>query len=280
MGKIKILTPNPWDELKKLTAARIALGRAGTSLPTRAHLAFQFDHARARDAVHRPLDVLRVAAELEALGLTAEQLASAAETRAIYLQRPDLGRRLDAASRDKLAPAAPKPDVAFAIVDGLSSFAVENNAAPFLERLLPLLSTAGLSFGPAAIATQGRVAIGDEIGEILGARLIVVLIGERPGLSSPDSLGLYLTHAPKIGRNDAERNCISNIRPEGLSFAVAARKAAYLIGQSFARAISGVALKDETDGDGFLLAAPENTKSFLGADSPNARKDSYDEGLG
>lgn len=276
MGKFKILTPNPWDELKKLTAARIALGRAGTSLPTKAHLAFQFDHARARDAVHRPLDVLRVASEVEALGLQTQEVASAAETRAIYLQRPDLGRRLDAASRARLAPGETQPDVAFAIIDGLSAFAVENNAALFLAKLLPLLAEAGLTLGPAAIATQGRVALGDEIGEILGAKLVVVLIGERPGLSSPDSLGFYLTFSPKIGRNDAERNCISNIRPEGLSFEAAARKAAFLIGQAFARATSGVALKDETDGDGFLLAKPDEAKRIFAADSPNRPKDSYD----
>lgn len=268
MAEIKIVTPNPWDELRKLTAARIALGRAGASLPTSAHLAFQFDHARARDAVHRPLDVARVAGEIAALGLDVVEAASAAETRAIYLQRPDLGRRLDEASRARLTPCDQAPDVAFAIIDGLSAVAVDHNAAPFLEKLLPLLRDAGLSFGPAAIAAQGRVALGDEIGEIFGAKMILVLIGERPGLSSPDSLGLYLTYAPRSGRNDAERNCISNIRPEGLSFEAAARKAAYLVGQAMRRAMSGVELKDETDGDGFLLEAPTALKRIADPGRP------------
>jgi ethanolamine ammonia-lyase small subunit len=246
---------NPWADLRRLTPARIGLGRAGTSLPTAAHLAFQLDHARARDAVHRPLDAARVAAELCALGLDVLRLHSAAADRATFLQRPDLGRSCDEASREKLAGLGQSaPDVAFAVIDGLSSLAIETNAAPFLAALLPLLAAAGVTVGPAALALQGRVALGDEIGAAFGARMIVVLIGERPGLSSPDSMGLYLTHAPRRGRSDAERNCISNIRPDGLAYDAAARKAFYLIGEALRRGLSGVALKDETGADGARIA--------------------------
>jgi ethanolamine ammonia-lyase small subunit len=243
----KPVIQNPWTDLRRLTSARIALGRAGTSLPTDAHLDFQFDHARARDAVHRPLDAGRLEADLRALGLDVLRLHSAAADRGIYLQRPDLGRRLDEDSREKLAGwDKQKPDLVIAVIDGLSSFAIENHARPFLQQLLPLLAQAGMTLGPTALALQGRVALGDEIGAALGGTIVVVLIGERPGLSSPDSLGLYLTFAPRIGRSDAERNCISNIRPEGLSYGAAARKAFYLIGEARRRGLSGVRLKDET----------------------------------
>lgn len=242
---------NPWTDLRRLTRARIALGRAGTSLPTSAHLAFQRDHARARDAVHRPLDADAVAADLRNLGLDVLRLHSAAADRATYLQRPDLGRRLDEASSAKLAGVgARKSDLVLAAIDGLSSLAIETNAKPFLAALLPLLAQARLSFGPTALALQGRVALGDEIGASLGARMVLVLIGERPGLSSPDSMGLYLTYAPRTGRSDAERNCISNVRPEGLSPEAAARKALYLIGEARRLGLSGVKLKDETGMDG------------------------------
>ena len=242
---------NPWTELRRLTAARIALGRAGTSLPTAAHLAFQFDHAQARDAVHRPLDADKVEGFLRALGLDVLRLHSAAADRGTYLQRPDLGRRLDDFSRATLRPHP--CDLALVVADGLSSFAIETNAQPFLAAFLPLARDAGLTLGPVALALQSRVALGDEIGEILRAKIVVVLIGERPGLSSPDSMGLYLTHAPKIGRTDAERNCISNIRPEGLSCAEAARKTMWLLGEALKRGLSGVLLKDEAG----TLSAPE-----------------------
>ncbi|PPQ39940.1 Ethanolamine ammonia-lyase light chain [Rhodoblastus acidophilus] len=241
---------NPWGELRRLTAARIALGRVGTSLPTAAHLDFQYDHARARDAVHRPLDAEAVAAGLRAQNLDVLRVHSAAPDRATYLQRPDLGRRLDDASRVLLHP---QPcDLAFVVADGLSSFAIENHAAPFLATLLPMLK--GFALGPVALALQGRVALGDEIGALLQAKIVVVLIGERPGLSSPDSMGLYLTWAPEKGRTDADRNCISNIRPEGLAYEAAARKTLYLLGEARRLSYSGVRLKDETDANGLTLA--------------------------
>jgi ethanolamine ammonia-lyase small subunit len=250
---------NPWTELRRLTAARIALGRAGTSLPTSAHLDFQFDHARARDAVHRPLDADAVESALRAQNLDVVRSKSAAPDRATYLQRPDLGRRLDPASRAALPPGPCA--LALVVADGLSSFAIERNVAPFLAALLPLLGNAGLKPGPVVLALQGRVALGDEIGEVLGAELVVVLIGERPGLSSPDSLGLYLTWAPRRGLTDADRNCISNIRPEGLAYDAAARKTLYLLGEARRRRLSGVRLKDETDANG--LACPADKKPAL-----------------
>ena len=253
------VTKNPWTDLRRLTAARIALGRAGTSLPTSAHLDFQFDHARARDAVHRPLDADAVEAALRAQNLEIIRVHSAAPDRAAYLQRPDLGRRLDRPSRAKLC--ANTFDLALVVADGLSSFAIEKNAAPFLETLLPMLAREKLSLSPVALALQARVALGDEIGAVLGAKMVVVLIGERPGLSSPDSMGLYLTFAPeKKGRTDADRNCISNIRPEGLAYDAAARKTAYLLGEARRLGFSGVRLKDETDADGLTLARQDAPK--------------------
>jgi ethanolamine ammonia-lyase small subunit len=250
------VTKNPWTDLRRLTAARIALGRAGTSLPTKAHLDFQFDHARARDAVHRPLDVDAVESALRAQHLEVIRVHSAAPDRAAYLQRPDLGRRLDRPSRAKLR--ANTFDLALVVADGLSSFAIEKNAAPLLETLLPMLRREKLSLSPVALALQARVALGDEIGAVLGAKMVLVLIGERPGLSSPDSMGLYLTFAPeKKGRTDADRNCVSNIRPEGLAYGSAARKTAYLLGEARRLGFSGVRLKDETDADGGLTLARE-----------------------
>jgi ethanolamine ammonia-lyase small subunit len=250
--------PSAWRQLRQHTQARIALGRAGTSLPTSAHLDFQFDHARARDAVHRALRVDALAEGLRSLGLDPVAVHSAAPDRAAYLQRPDLGRRLDGASRQALEPFAPqgegRPDVALVVVDGLSALAVEQNVVPFLDALLPRLDSAGLTLARTTVAVQGRVALGDEIGELLGASLVVVLIGERPGLSSPDSMGLYMTHAPRLGRTDADRNCISNVRPQGLSYDAAANKLFYLVREARRRGLSGVTLKDETGMDGALIA--------------------------
>lgn len=255
------VTPDPWLTLRRLTGARIALGRAGVSLPTAAHLAFQLDHARARDAVHLPLERSALHAALaQVSGRDVLDLHSAAADRLEYLQRPDLGRRLDDASRAVLAArtaaaaagtpadaaaAAPGCDVAFVIVDGLSARAVHAHAAALLAALLPRLD--GWMPGPLVLVEQGRVAIGDEIGAALGARLVVVLIGERPGLSSPDSLGLYLTWAPRPGRSDAERNCISNVRPAGLGYAAAAHRLAHLMNEARRRGLSGVDLKDDTE---------------------------------
>ncbi len=244
-------TPAPaalWTRLRQHTAARIGLGRAGGSVPTAALLEFQLAHARARDAVHRALDVAALEAALHGRGWDALALHSAAADRATYIRRPDLGRVLDEASRAALAArAAAACDVTFVIADGLSALAVERHAVALLDVARPLL--AGWSFGPACVVSQGRVAVGDEVGALLGARLAVVLIGERPGLSSPDSLGIYLTWAPRPGRTNAERNCISNVRPEGLSYDAAARKLAQLMNEARRLGLSGVHLKDD---DGLL----------------------------
>lgn len=258
-----VLTADAWQTLRRLTAARIALGRAGVSLPTAAHLAFQLDHARARDAVHLPLDRELLHAPLAAAtGVEVLDLHSAAPDRLEYLQRPDLGRRLANASHAVLAARAPAAgvDVVFVVADGLSARAVHEHAAALLAALRPWLTD--WTLGPLALVGQGRVAIGDEIGAALAARLVVVLIGERPGLSSPDSLGVYLTWAPHPGRSDAERNCISNVRPAGLPYAAAAHRLAHLMNESRRRGLSGVELKDDSEvptlagGSGnFLLGA-------------------------
>ncbi len=254
---------NPWSGLRRLTPARIALGRAGAGLPTAAHLAFQRDHALARDAVQAAMDVDAMTAALEAFGEVIP-LASAAADRGAYLARPDLGRRLNAASHDRLTACVKgvrRPDILFVIADGLSAKAVERHAAPLLAAAVPELAAKGFSIGPLALVSMGRVAIGDEIGALLGARMSVMLIGERPGLSSPDSLGVYLTYAPAPGRPDAERNCISNIRPEGLAYAAAARKLCYLVAEAFRRGETGVMLKDElADGE---PAGIEKRRNFL-----------------
>lgn len=236
---------DPWAELQSHTVARIALGRSGASLPTREVLAFGVAHAQARDAVHAALDVAQLASDLAPLGLPLLTVASAAASRSAYLARPDWGRRLDAVSRAALAAEAAArasaPDLMFVIGDGLSALAPQRHAAALLAALLPML--AGLRIGPLVIATHARVALADAIAETLSARLVVCLIGERPGLSSADSLGAYVTFAPKVGRTDAERNCLSNIRPEGLPAAEAARQLAALLAAAFANRISGVMLR-------------------------------------
>jgi len=256
-----LVTLAAWDSLKRFTDARIALGRAGHSLPTAAHLNFQLAHAQARDAVHLPLDVMGVADSMESTGLPTLQLHSAAVDRTTYLQRPDLGRRLDDASRNALAQWSASAsasasghsrfDVAFVIVDGLSALAIHQNAAPLLATVLARLrgdAAQAWSIAPVALVQQGRVAIGDEVGLALRASVVVVFIGERPGLSSPDSLGIYITWAPRPGTTDAQRNCISNVRPAGLSVDAAAAKLHHLLTQSRALQLTGIGLKDETDG--------------------------------
>lgn len=250
-------TPDPWAALRGFTAARIALGRAGASLPTAEWLRFSLAHAQARDAVHLPLDGLRVQRELQALGFAVCAVRSAAGDRATYLRRPDLGRRLSAegvAALNALPAEAPQSDVAVLVGDGLSARAVQAHAAPLLAEMRPRLEAEGLALGRVVLAEQARVALGDEVGALLGARAVLVLIGERPGLSSPDSLGAYLTWAPRPGRSDAERNCVSNIRPEGLPYALAAHKIAWLLAGARRLGASGVALKDESDRQ--PLAAP------------------------
>ncbi len=253
------VTANPWAALRQFTDARIALGRSGVSLPTGAHLAFQLAHAQARDAVHRGLDGPALSKQLSAAwpGLPGSVLPlhSAATDRNHYLQRPDLGRRLNLASREVLEPSGAhaeevveeRPfDLAFVIADGLSALAIEQNAAPFLAALHQRMAGEDWKLAPLCVVHQARVAIGDEIGQALGTKAVVVLIGERPGLSSPDSMGLYLTWMPRVGLTDASRNCISNVRPAGLVYAEAAYKLHYLLTESRQRQISGVDLKDET----------------------------------
>ncbi|WP_333671656.1 ethanolamine ammonia-lyase subunit EutC [Elioraea tepidiphila] len=233
----------PLARLRRFTTARVALGRAGNALPTAAHLDFVEAHAMARDAVHAVLDVDALAAELAALGLPVTAVRSRAPDRHTYLVRPDLGRTLDAAAAARLTRS--DPALALVIADGLSATAVQRHTAPFLAEALPRLARIGVAAGPAVIASQARVALGDAIGARLGAEAVAVLIGERPGLSAPDSLGLYLTWNPRPGRTDAERNCISNIRPAGQPYAAAADTLAWLVGEMRRRRLTGVALKDE-----------------------------------
>jgi ethanolamine ammonia-lyase small subunit len=264
------VTAAAWSPLRRLTPARIALGRAGHSLPTAAHLDFQLAHAQARDAVHLGLDIERLAADVQVLGLPVLRLHSAAADRTIYLRRPDLGRRLAEASRQQLlerraaaGPARPRHDLAFVVADGLSALAVQQHALPLLAAITGRLAADDppWSIAPLALVAQGRVAVGDETGELLDANTVVVLIGERPGLSSPDSMGLYLTWAPRPGLTDEARNCISNVRPAGLAPEIAAARLHYLLAQARQRRLTGIALKDETE----IAAAPR-----LGSESQAA----------
>ena len=236
-----------WADLRRLTAARIGLGRAGAALATRDMLDFQLAHARARDAVHAPLDAAKLAADLSGLGIPVICLASAAADRQTYLMRPDLGRRLNAAADAALTPYRGDYDVAFVIADGLSARAVERHAAPVLCRAVPALRAEGFKIAPLVIVRHGRVAAGDSVATALAARCVAVLIGERPGLSAPDSMGAYLTWRPNGQTTDAERNCISNIRPEGVGYDAAAFKLTHLLRAMRARKLSGVALKDDSD---------------------------------
>jgi ethanolamine ammonia-lyase small subunit len=235
---------DPWAHLRRFTDARIALGRAGTSLPTRELLGLRLSEARARDAVERPLDTEAMSVALGAFGTGLLRARSRCLDKAEYFRRPDLGRRLSDESRKELAsyPRAER-DLAIVVADGLSSLAAERQAPPLLESFLPLV--ADLSVAPICLATFARVALGDEAGSLLRAKAVVVLIGERPGLSSPDSLGAYLTFAPAVGATDERRNCISNIRPAGLAPSLAAPKLEYLLRESLRRSLSGFKLKDE-----------------------------------
>ena len=234
---------DPYAALRAATPARIGLGRSGDSLPTRALLDFQLAHARARDAVHGALDAPALTQALAPLPTVFAQ--SQVGDRSIYLRRPDLGRRLDAPSRRALEVLRGAPDVVFVVADGLSAAAVRAQAAPLVAACLPRLN--GLKIGPVVIATFARVALGDEIGALLGARICAVLIGERPGLSVADSLGVYLTHDPRPGRRDSERNCLSNIHGKGgLSIEQAAAKLVWLLREALNRGLTGVELKEET----------------------------------
>ncbi len=239
--------PDAWTALRAFTPARIALGRTGASQPTAAQLAFGLAHARARDAVHAALDADALEAALREAGFEVLRAHSRAPDRPTYLRRPDLGRRVDDASLARLRAAAPAPppDLAFVVADGLSAIAVARHAVPLLRAARERL--AGWRIGPVTVALQARVALGDEVGEALGARAVALLVGERPGLSSPDSLGVYLTWDPRVGRTDAQRNCISNVRAEGLSYGHAAATLARLLEGARRLGATGVALKDDAD---------------------------------
>ncbi len=240
--------PDPWSELARLTPARIALGRTGASLPTREVLSFSLAHARARDAVHTPFDPEAVARAIEATGFETLAVDSAAPDRAAYLRRPDLGRRLSEESRLRLEGWRKHScDLAIVVADGLSSTAAHAHAPAMLEALKPWALAAAWRVAPVVVARQARVALGDEVGELLRARLMVLLVGERPGLSSPDSLGAYITFEPRVGRTDAERNCVSNIRGAGLSYEAAAFKIAWLAREALRLGVTGVSLKDESE---------------------------------
>jgi ethanolamine ammonia-lyase small subunit len=249
MDKPTVDPQNPLLELRRLTPARIALGRTGTSMPTSAQLDFQYAHAQARDAVHLPFDHAGLSTQLAEIGRASVLLHSAAADRNSYLQRPDLGRKLSDPSAQTLRNyAAANPggvDLVIVVADGLSALAVHRHTLPFLKRLEEQVLAEGWSVSPVMLVEQGRVAVADEIGELMGAKMTVILIGERPGLSSPDSLGLYFTYNPKVGLTDAFRNCISNVRLEGLSYGMAAHRLVYLMREACCRQLSGVNLKDE-----------------------------------
>lgn len=239
--------PTAYRRLRELTAARVALDTTGSSLTTAELLAFQFDWAQARDAVHFQVDFATVAEELRTAGFDSLSVASAADSRPSYLRRPDLGRRLSdtgAAALERLRET--QPDVALIVADGLSGTAITRHATELVDAFHQRAQHAGWRLSPVILVEQGRVAIGDPISESLGARLSVVIIGERPGLSAADSLGVYITYAPRPGRTDAERNCISNIRPGGQAPEAAAATMVYLIRHALAQQITGVGLKDQS----------------------------------
>jgi len=236
---------DPWFDLKQHTSARIALGRAGGSLTTAEWLNFKLAHARARDAVQCEFDCHGLIKQLQQLGGKVLLVQSLVKNRAQYLQRPDLGRRLNSESRSILEDKKQSSDLVFIVSDGLSATAVHAHATNLLKLLLPKLYKSSCSIAPLVVARFGRVALQDEIGAFLGAKIAVILIGERPGLSSPDSLGAYLVHHPQSGNTDANRNCVSNIRPLGLDYEKAADTIFYLLTQARQRKLSGVKLKDD-----------------------------------
>lgn len=256
----KVVTRNPWDKLREFTSARIALGRSGNSVPTDELLSFQLDHALAMDAVHCTLNVDSLVAQLSdsysILKQTLEPpvvVTSKVTDRFMYLQRPDLGRQLDEASWNTLEAIGKEHntelDLAIVIADGLSSVAIQNHALPVISRLVSLMSgdeEHQWNLAPIAIVKQGRVAVGDDVGECFNAKAVLVLIGERPGLTSPDSMGMYLTWGAKRGSKDSDRNCISNVRPQGLNYDDACQRAFYLLKEARRLQLSGVNLKDRS----------------------------------
>ena len=254
-------------DLRGLTPARVGLGRAGAGMPTVALLGFTLDHARARDAVHAAFDVAGLVQGLGALGLAPIEVKSRVGDRKDYLRRPDLGRMLDEDSRRVLAAHRGAPcRLAIVIGDGLSPAAANRHAVELVRHLAPRLAAETIEIGCTVVASGARVALGDEIGAIVEARMLVMLIGERPGLSTPDSLGAYLTFAPRPGRTDAERNCISNIHAAGLGYDEAAPKIAWLVREALAREVSGVALKDESGGGTSRRIAAGSDQPYKTAD--------------
>jgi ethanolamine ammonia-lyase small subunit len=237
--------PGPWDALRRLTAARIGLKRSGASLATQPLLEFQLAHARARDAVHAALDERRLEKDLMALGLPILTIASQANDRAQFLMRPDLGRQLSSDAESALAAKKSTYDIAFVISDGLSARAAQKHAAPLLAEIIPALKDWRIA--PLVIVRLGRVGAGDAVAVALGASCAVILLGERPGLTAPDSLGAYLTWRPRPDTSEADRNCVSNIRPEGVRYADAARTIVHLLRAMRAGGVSGIALKDDSD---------------------------------
>jgi ethanolamine ammonia-lyase small subunit len=267
------LVKDTWAALRRYTPARVGLGRTGVSLPTVRHLEIQEALALARDAVREEFAPEAIAGELRALGLDSLECRSAATDRSTYLRRPDLGRRLLEESRSVLKAARDEsPDVALVVADGLSAAASRRYAPAFAAALRDLLPIAHWKFGPVALVHQGRVAVGDEIGELLGAQAVLVLIGERPGLSASDSLGAYITWAPRVGRHDAERNCISNIRTGGLSVADGARSVAALLASARKHQFTGVALSQLlAAGSEALPHAGEQASALADARLPRRR---------
>jgi ethanolamine ammonia-lyase small subunit len=254
--------PDPWADLRRHTPARIGLGRSGVALPTAEVLRLAAAHALARDAVHVALDGAALEAQLRGEGWRSVSVASRATGRDEHLRRPDLGRRLSPADATRLhGLACGDADLAIVVGDGLSAVAVQRHALPLLMALRTALGDT-LTLAPLVIATQARVALADEIGALLQARVALILLGERPGLSSPDSLGAYLTHAPAIGRTDAQRNCVSNIRPEGLTPQRAAERIAWLVHEALRRRTSGIALKDESTTE--VIAGPAAGTAIAG----------------
>lgn len=242
----QLIKPDSWSSLKAFTNARIALGKTGTAVPLNESLQFKLAHAGARDAVYSVLDADALQNGLRLLQISSCQLHTRAGDRMIYLQRPDLGRVLDESSVQVLASDAGDYDVVIIIADGLSATAVNMHAIPLLQLLVPLFKKENISLAPVVLLQQGRVGSGDEIGSLLRAKLSLMLIGERPGLTSPDSMGAYLTYAPQKGFTDEKRNCISNIRPEGLQYTAACDKIFYLVKESLRLKLSGIGLKDNT----------------------------------
>ena len=244
------MSNDAWEALRRSTQARIALGRAGNALPTAAVLEFQLAHARARDAIHRPWDIASFARAVEARGLAAVIISTRVGSRIEYLKRPDLGRQLaDESERRLPLRRDPSREVALLFTNGLSSTAMDRHGLALLDALVESFAAAGLRFGPICLAENARVALSDPVGAALGARIAVIVVGERPGLSADDSLGMYLTYDPSPGKTDAARNCISNIRPPaGMSCEFAAQKLVYLARQALRLQLSGIGLKDDLPG--------------------------------